>query len=484
MGISNPEVLSGINPGIVRQNPGECAAAAREGECEGSIKDNVFYRNLKKSYPVVARGEGIYLYDRDGKKYIDACSGSAVANLGHAHPKIVEALKTQASKVAFSHLSTWTSEPLVRLADMVAALMPGSVNKLYLVSGGSEATESALKMARQYFLERDKHSEKYKIISRWNSFHGNTIGALSMTGDKRRKKYAPLLLNFPHILPAYCYRCPFGKTPDTCDTCCAYELERVIKLEDPDSVAAFIAEPVVGAAAGALAPPPGYFKIIRDICDYYDILFIADEVMTGFGRTGKMMAMEYFGVVPDMICIAKGMSAGYMPLGGLAVRDEIYDVFKNGSGVFVHGHTYGGNPLAAAVAVAVLESIGEDNLVENSFKMGEMLLAGLKEKLAGLNMVGDVRGVGLLQGVELVEDKNSKKPFDPKLGMAERAYRALMKHGVVVYPGTGSADGVAGDHFLLAPPLIINREQVGELVGRISAGLAEMEIEAAGGMRS
>ncbi|MCL6479210.1 MAG: aspartate aminotransferase family protein [Peptococcaceae bacterium] len=439
------------------------------------MNDNVFYRNVRKEYRVVERGKGIYLYDGDGKEYIDACSGSAVSNIGHGNTKVIAAMAAQAQKVAFTHLSRWTSEPLQKLADMVAEVAPGSLNKLYLVSGGSEATESALKMARQYYLERDGATGKYKVISRWKTFHGNTIGALSMTGDKRRKKYTPLLLDFPKIAPPYCYRCAYGREPSACGMECAWELERVIKLVGAESVAAFIAEPVIGAALGAVAPPGEYFKIIRDICDRYDILFIADEVMTGFGRTGSMFAVEQFGVVPDLIAVAKGMSAGYIPLGGVIAKEEIFETFKKGSGAFVHGHTYGGNPLAAAVAVAVLEVIRDENLVENSRVMGRYLLDQLQAKLSGSPIIGDIRGLGLMQGVELVMDKAAKTPFDPQLNVAEKAANILMDHGVVVYPGTGGADGVGGDHFLLAPPLIINREQVDELVRRMAAAFAELE---------
>lgn len=440
---------------------------------EKPVMDNVFYRNVKKNYLEVAYGEGIYLFDSQGNRYIDASSGAAVANLGHAHPRPLAAMAEQAKKVAFSHLSRWTSQPARRLADLVGSLAPGSLNKLYLVSGGSEATEAALKMARQYYLERDGKSGKYRMISRWKSFHGNTIGALSMTGDKRRKKYTPLLLDFPHIAPCYCYRCPFGKEQSTCGVECAHDLERVLCTEGADTVAAFIAEPVVGAACGALVPHKDYFAIIRQICDRYDILYIDDEVMAGFGRTGAMFAIDSWGVVPDLICVAKGMSAGYSPLGGVIAKDEIYDTFKNGSGIFVHGHTYGGNPLSAAVAVAVVETLLEDKLVENSRTVGGYLLARLQEKLLPFWYVGDVRGQGLMQGVELVRDKATKEPFPVGAGLAEKLTQTLMKHGVIVYPGTGQADGENGDQFLLAPPLIITKQQADELVDRMHAGFSE-----------
>ena len=437
---------------------------------------NVFYRAVNQKLLEVDHGEGIYLYDTDGNKYIDAASGAAVSNLGHAHPVVIEAMMNQARKVAFSHLSRWTSKPLQELADLVADLAPGSLGKLYLVSGGSEATESALKLARTYFIERDgKSSAKYRIISRWKSFHGNTIGALSMTGDGRRKKYTPLLLNFPHIAPAYCYRCPFSKTPETCQVDCALDLERCIKTEGAEYVAAFIGEPVGGAACGAIVPHRDYYKIIRQICDHYDILMIDDEVMAGFGRTGSMFAIDDFGVIPDMICAAKGMSAGYSPLGAVIVKDEIYHTVKQGSGIFTHGHTYGGNPLSAAVALAVVNVLIDDKIVENSRTVGAYLLAQMQEKLLPFSFVGDVRGRGLLLGVEIVKDKMTKEPFPAAKGMAGKITQTLIKHGIIIYPGTGNADGIDGDQFLVSPPLIITKDQADELVGGMVAAFAEFE---------
>jgi adenosylmethionine-8-amino-7-oxononanoate aminotransferase len=439
--------------------------------------DNVFYRSVRKTHLEVDHGEGAYLFDTAGNKYLDACCGAAVSNLGHAHPEVVRAMAEQAGKVAFAHLSRWTSKPILELAELVSGLAPGSLNKLYLVSGGSEATESALKLARQYYLERDGKTSKYRLISRWKAFHGNTIGALSMTGDKRRKKYAPLLLNFPKAAPCYCYRCEFGQKPETCGVNCAYDLERILKLEGADTISAFIAEPVVGAACGALAPHPQYFKIIRQICDKYDILFIDDEVMAGFGRTGSMFAIDDYGVVPDMICVAKGMSAGYVPLGGVIVKDEIFDAFMKGSGVFVHGHTYGGNPLAAATAAAVVKILIRDKLVENSRVVGKYLLARLQEKALPFWFVGDVRGKGLMLGVEFVRDKKTKEPFPVALGVAEKVTQKLIKHGIIVYPGTGNADGENGDQFLLAPPLNLTKDQADEIVAAIAAGFGELEAE-------
>jgi len=437
--------------------------------------DNVFYRNVNMTFTQVEYGKGIYLYDKEGNKYIDACSGAAVSNIGHGNKRVAQAMVKQAEKVAFSHLSRWTSAPIRELADLVAELAPGSLNKLYAVSGGSEATESALKMVRQYYLERDGKTGKYKIISRWNAFHGNTIGSLSMTGDNRRKKYAPYLIDFPKIEACYCYRCPWGKERETCSVECAFALEREIKRQGPESIAAFIAEPIVGAAVGAIVPHDDYFKIIRQICDHYDILFISDEVMTGFGRTGSMFAIDDFGVIPDLICAAKGMSAGYVPLGAVIAKDEVYDTFRSGSGSFVHGHTYGGNPLAAATAVEVIKILKEENLAENAKVMGTYMLERLQEKLLSFWFVGDVRGKGLLQGVELVKDKTTKEPFARKDGIAEKLTKTLMKHGVVIYPGGGMADGENGDQFLLAPPLIITKDQVDEMVQKMTEGFADFE---------
>lgn len=436
---------------------------------------NVFYRAPNKKLMIVERGEGIYLYDSEGNKYIDGSSGAAVSNLGHGNTEVVNAVAEQMQKVAFSHLSRWSPIPLEKLADLVAEIAPGSLNKLYPVSGGSEATEAALKMARQYYIERDGQSSKYRIISRWKSFHGNTIGALSMTGDKRRKKYTPLLLNFPHIAPAYCYRCPFDLKPETCSVECAHDLERCLKMEGQEYVAAFIGEPVGGAVCGAIVPHKDYYKIIRQICDHYDILMIDDEVMAGFGRCGSMFAIDDYGVVPDIMCAAKGMSAGYAPFGAVIAKEEIYNTFKNGSGIFVHGHTYAGNPLAAAAALSVIQILIRDKIAENSKTVGEYILSQLQEKILPFSFVGDVRGKGMLLGVEFVKDKATKEPFPAKDGIAEKITVTLVKHGVIVYPGTGNADGENGDQFLLAPPLIMTKDQADEMMEKMVAGFKEFE---------
>jgi adenosylmethionine-8-amino-7-oxononanoate aminotransferase len=428
-------------------------------------KDFVFYRNLNWHYPKIVRGEGIYLIGEDGKKYLDGCSGSAVANIGHGNVEIAEAMAEQTRKVAFTHLSRFTTDAIQGLAERVAELTPGDVNYSYFVSGGSEATETAMKMSRQYFLERDGKSSKYKVISRWTSFHGNTIGSLSMTGDPiRRKKYAPILLDFPKIPQAYCYRCRYGKTYPECNMACAYALEEQIIEQGPENVAAFIAEPVIGSAAPGAYPPPEYFKIISEICDKYDILFICDEVMAGFGRTGKNFGIDHWGIVPDIITCAKGMSSGYAPLGAAVVSEKIYNTFANGSGSFVHGHTYGGNPLSCAVGLVVLDIIKREGWMENARVQGEYLMDRL-QKLYEYPIVGDIRGKGLMIGVEFVKDKNSREPFEPKVNVKGINTVEALNRGLVLYPGEGSVDGVRGDHQLISPPINITRHEVDELVG-------------------
>lgn len=440
--------------------------------------DNLFYRDLKRVLPTIVRGEGVYLYDQAGNRYLDGCSGSLVANIGHGCERVAAAAYAQARLLAFTHLSRFSNEPAVALANRIAELAPGSLNKVYFTSGGSEATESALKLARQYFLDRDGSSNKWKVIARRQSYHGATIGALSMTGDEpRRRQYDPILTDFPHIAPCYCYRCPFDKQPETCGLPCADALEEAILKEGAENVAAFIAEPIVGAAAGALVPPPGYWERIRDICNQYDILLIADEVMTGFGRTGTMFALDQTTVVPDMICVAKGMSAGYAPLGAIIVKDEIVEVLRAGSGRFVHGHTYGGNPLSTAIGLEVVAYLLEENLVENSRQQGAYLLEKLKELQQRFSIIGDVRGRGLMIGVELVADRESKTPYPARARIAERFTQCALRHGVVVYPGQGCADGVNGDQFLVGPPLTITQSECDELVAGLADAFAAFELE-------
>ncbi len=435
-------------------------------------KNNVFYRNNNWSYPKISHGEGIFLYGDDGREYIDGCSGSAVANIGHGNQEVADIASEQIKKMAFTHLSRFTTDAIEGCAQRVADLTPGDLNHVYFVSGGSEATETAWKLARQYFVERDGNSSKSRIITRWNSFHGNTMGSLSMTGVKERRAYYEPLLNPVHkINQAYCYRCPYGANPDSCQLECAYELEDAIKLIGAENVMAFVAEPIIGAAAPAVKPPRNYFKLIAKICKENDVLLIVDEVMMGFGRTGKNFGIDHFDITPDIISIAKGMSCGYSPIGAAVANDLIFSqIMEQGSGQFVHGHTYGGNPLSAAIANKVIDIMQRDECTINAEKIGKYLLNKFQE-LECLSYVGDVRGVGLIFGLEFVVNKKDKTPFDRSKNIKGRVMQSCLQEGLVVYPGGGTGDGVNGDHILIAPPLNITKTEADELFIRLKKGL-------------
>jgi adenosylmethionine-8-amino-7-oxononanoate aminotransferase len=436
--------------------------------------NNVFYRNQNWHYPKIVRGEGIYLYDDKGKQYIDGCSGSAVANIGHGNEEVARAAADQIKKVAFTHLSRFTAEPIEECARKVAEMTPGDLDHVYFVSGGSEATETCIKLARQYYKERDGKTSKWKVISRWTSYHGATMGALSMSGTiGRRKIYDPYLCDFPKINQAYCYRCPYKSKYPECGLACAYELEKEILKWGPENVAAFIAEPVIGSAAPGAHPPKEYFKIIRDICTKYDVLFIIDEVMMGFGRTGRNFGVDHYGVIPDLMACAKGMSCGYTPLGAAVANDEVFStIMVKGSGQFIHGHTYGGNPLSCAIGSKVLDIIKRDNLVENAAVQGEYILNRM-QGLCKYPIVGNVRGKGLMLGVEFVKDKDSKEPFDPSEKINSKVTVNCLEEGLVPYPGSGSVDGIRGDHILLAPPITITRQEADLFCDKLERAIAK-----------
>ncbi|MFC1771486.1 aspartate aminotransferase family protein [Candidatus Margulisiibacteriota bacterium] len=436
-------------------------------------KNNVFYRNQNWHYPKITHGKGIYLYGEDGKDYIDGCSGAAVANIGHGNEEIAEKTASQIKKLAFGHLSRFTTDCIENCAGKIASLTPGDLNHVYFVSGGSEATETALKLARQYFVERDGgKTSKFKIISRWTAFHGNTIGSLSMTGiHGRRKIYDPLLLPFPKINQAYCYRCPYKSKYPECGLACAYELEDTILKNGAQNIAGFIAEPIIGASAPGVNPPQDYFKVIRKICDKYDVLLIIDEVMSGFGRTGKNFGIDHFDILPDIMTTAKGMSCGYTPLGAAITNDEVFKtIMVKGSGNFIHGHTYAGNPLSAEIGNIVLDICSRENYFLNAAKQG----AYLRQKLQDLyqySLVGDIRGKGLMLGIEFVKDQRTKQPFPASDKVKDIFTSSCLEEGLVMYPGGGSADGVNGDHTLIAPPLNITKEEVDELFIRLEKGI-------------
>jgi len=439
-------------------------------------EDKVFYRNYKWTYPKIVRGKGVYLYEDNGKEYLDACSGAVSANLGHGNEEIAEVLFNQAKTLAFTHLSMFTTNPIIELAQKVIDFSGNKYAGVYFVSGGSEAADTAIKLARQYYLERDKVTSKHKIISRWRSFHGNTIGAMSLSGKTGlRRKYDPLLLDFPHIEPCYCYRCPFESIYPECKVKCALELEKVINRVGAENIAGFIVEPIVGSSLSAAYPPAEYFKIIREICDRYDILLIFDEVMSGFGRSGKNFAMDYWGVVPDLTMIAKGIGGCYSPLGGVMVTERILETFKKGSGKFVHGYTCAGNPLSCAVGSKVIDIIVRDRLVENSFNLGQYLIEMLKELAAQSNIIGDVRGKGLLLGLEFVQDKKTKEPFPVEKKVHELIKILGLQNGIVLYTGDGLIQGNQGDHTLIGPPLNISKKEINILLERLKATIKKAE---------
>lgn len=444
---------------------------------------HVLYRNQRRDFPVIDRAEGVYLYDQAGKRYLDGVGGAAVVTIGHNVAEILEAIQRQWQHVCFAYGGMFTSEAHIGLANRVAELAPEELTKVFFVSGGSEATESALKLARQYFVETGR-SSKYKMVSRWGSYHGNTIGALSMSARPSWKElYGPLLIDFRHIEPAYPYRCVYCRNAGSCTLRCADELERVILDEGADTIAGFIADPVVGSTLAASAAPPGYFQAIREICDRHDVLLILDEVITGFGRTGTNFGIDHWGVTPDLIACGKGMSSGYVPLGAVVVRDRFADAFAHGSGTITHGFTYGGNPLSCSIALAVQDYVREHALIQRSAELGTYLHERAS-RLYELRSVGDVRGgKGLFLGVELVEDRDARRPYPRELKVGERVLAAALEQGLTLYPGTGGPHGDGGDSLMLAPPFVITREQIDELLGLLASVIASVETQVEGERR-
>ncbi|MGF1607917.1 MAG: aspartate aminotransferase family protein [Kiloniellales bacterium] len=432
----------------------------------------VFHRQPQQRLPVAARGEGPYIIDSTGKRYLDASGGAAVSCLGHSHPAVIRAIKEQLDRIPFAHTAFFTTEASERLAAHLAARAPEGIGKVYFVSGGSEANETAIKLARQYVLETGQ-PERHHLIARRQSYHGNTLGALAVGGNVwRRAPYRPLLIETHHIAPCYAYR---DQRPEESEEVygrrVADELEAKILQLGPDSVAAFIAETVVGATAGVVPPVPGYFRRIREICDRYGVLLILDEVMCGMGRTGSLYACEQDGVAPDILTCAKGLGAGYQPIGAVLLADRIYDAITAGSGSFQHGFTYIGHPTACAGALAVQETIERDGLLDNVKRQGAALRARLEERFGNHHHVGDIRGRGLFIGLELVRDRASKEPFAPATKLNGRIKQRAMAEGLICYPGGGTADGKAGDHVLLAPPFIIDEAQVAEIVDKLATAV-------------
>jgi adenosylmethionine-8-amino-7-oxononanoate aminotransferase len=429
---------------------------------------HVLHRSIAHNYPTAVSANGITIRDQNGKEYIDFSGGAAVSCVGHSHPDVLAAMRTQLDKLEYAHTSFFTSQAGEELADDLIAHAPKGLGHVFYVSGGSEAIEAALKMARQYFVEIGQPQRRY-LIARRQSYHGITAGALAVGGrERQRAPFAPLLIETHHVSPVYEYREKLpNETPEAYGERLAQELETKIEELGGENVIAFTAETVVGATLGAVPPVPGYFKRVREICDRHGILLILDEVMCGMGRTGTLYACEQDGIVPDMIAIAKGLGGGYMPIGALLLHDRLFKAIAEGSGAFSHSHTYTGHPLACAAALAVQKVIRRNDLLANVRKQGSYLMRRLQERFGNHPFVGDVRGRGLFQGVEIVADRATKEAFDPARKVHARIKQEAMNRGLMVYPMGGTVDGVRGDHVLLAPPFIIDNAAIDTVVERL-----------------
>ncbi|MDQ2090232.1 aspartate aminotransferase family protein [Marimonas arenosa] len=436
---------------------------------------HVFPRHMKTHPPKAVAGDGCYLIDAAGKRYFDGSGGAAVSCLGHSDAGVRKAVKDQIDKLAFAHTGFFTSDPAEELADMLAARAPGGLGRVYFVSGGSEAVEAALKLARQYYLEIGQPDRRH-IIARKQSYHGNTLGALAAGGNEwRREPFAPLLIETTLVPACYAYRGQAeGESLEEYGRRTADELEAAILKLGPETVMCFIAETVGGATAGAITPAPGYFARIREICDKYGVLLILDEVMCGMGRTGSLFACEQEGISPDIVTIAKGLGAGYQPIGAMLCSNEIYGAIEHGTGFFQHGHTYLGHAAAAACGVAVLKAFEERDLIANVRDKGAKLRVALESEVGQHPHVGDIRGRGLFLGVEFVVDRATKAPFDPSLGIAGKLKKAAFEAGLICYPMSGTIDGRRGDHVLLAPPFIMDDTHVDEIVTKLSTAMAQV----------
>ena len=432
----------------------------------------VFPRNCKANLPLAVKGDGVYIVDSTGKRYLDASGGAAVSCLGHSNGRVIDAIKAQLDQLAFAHTGFFSSLPAEALAELLISQAPGKLDRVYVVSGGSEAVEAAIKLARQYFIETGQPA-RHRVIARQQSYHGNTLGALAAGGNMwRREPFAPLMIDTTHVSPCYAYRGQqAGESEFDYGQRMANELETEILRLGADQVMAFIAEPVVGATLGAVPPVEGYYKRIREICDQYGVLLILDEVMCGMGRTGSLFACEQDGIAPDIMTIAKGLGAGYQPIGAMLCSDAIYQAIEQGSGFFQHGHTYIGHPAACAGAHAVVSEILERGLVERVQQQGPRLRAALQDRFGEHPNVGDIRGRGLFLGMEFVSDRDSKTPFQPGQGLNKKFKQAAFNAGLICYPMGGTIDGRQGDHVLLAPPFIIDDEHIEEIVDKLDSAL-------------
>jgi adenosylmethionine-8-amino-7-oxononanoate aminotransferase len=431
---------------------------------------HVFHRHTKQNSPTISHGDGCYLIDNQGKQYLDACGGAAVSCLGHSNQTVIDAIKSQVDQIAYAHTGFFTSDPAERLAEFLIKKAPAGLDRVYLVSGGSEAMEAAIKLARQFFLEKGE-ATRTKIIARRQSYHGNTLGALAAGGNQlRREPFAPIMVDTSYISPCYAYR---EKRDDETEfefgQRVANELETEIQRLGAENVMAFVAEPVVGATLGAVPSVDGYFKRIREICNAHGVLLILDEVMCGMGRTGSLFACDQDGVTADILAIAKGLGAGYQPIGAMLCSKTIYETIEYGSGFFQHGHTYMGHPAACAGSLAVMKFIDDENLLERVQSVGNTLKSELISKFGQASFIGDIRGRGLFLGMEIVEERETKTPYAPQLQINKKIKSAAFEEGLMCYPMGGTIDGKNGDHVLLAPPFILEENQIDELVTKLSS---------------
>jgi adenosylmethionine-8-amino-7-oxononanoate aminotransferase len=442
-----------------------------------------FSRNLKRVYPIIASGTGVFVKDTHGNIYLDGSSGAITANLGHGLNEINGAIEKQLSQIAFAHTSQFVSKPALDLAEKLITLAPTNFQnggRAYFVSGGSEAIETAMKLARSYFVEQSKLT-KSLFISRWNSYHGSTFGAMSVTGHPaRRKPYISMLKEQPHINAAYAYRCLCNnQTSNSCQSeeCTlarANELEQMILKQGPENVIAFIGEPIVGAALGAAVPGKNYWQRIREICNKYDVLLIADEVMTGLGRCGANFALDLWQVQADIIAVGKGLSSGYMPLGAVLASKKIVTIFEEGTGVFEHGFTYSGQPLACAAGLAAVNYTLKNNLIQQVAKREQEFFANLYELANKHEIIGDVRGRGFLAGLEFVKNKSTKEPFPIETKLNQLIAKQAFAFGLITYPGSAFIDGGLGDHIMIAPPFTISDSEIEELFKRLDKTLTQI----------
>jgi adenosylmethionine-8-amino-7-oxononanoate aminotransferase len=426
-----------------------------------STNSPLFSRNLRKSFPVTVRGEGCWIHTADGRRLLDAAGQAAVISIGHGVSEIGRAMAEQSSQIAFAHTSQFHSAAAEKLAARLLALAPPNFRnggRVYFTSGGSEATETAIKLVRQYHLEQ-RQSARYRVVSRRQSYHGSTLGAMTVSGNvARRAPYQPLLAEWGHIAPCFCYHCPFDKIFPECGIACADDLEPFLGQNDAESVAAFIFEPVVGATLGAAVPPDGYLQRIAEICRRHGILMIADEVMSGMGRTGKPFAVQHWNLEPDIILVGKGIASGYAPLGAVLVAPHVVEAFERGSATFQHGFTYQAHPVATAAGNAVLDYIESHELFDRVATAAEVLRTQLSS-LQSHPHIGEIRGLGLLLGVEFVKDKATREPFAKQDNIAEGVRQAALEENVLTYPSQGCVDSLRGDHILLAPPFIVSVEE-------------------------